>query len=391
MKKRPYYFEIKNLITQFMGAFNDIAIKRFDKDRVSDNEYVGVGFLYSPKQRVVNDLLTASRAIPLPAISISVSTIARDPERVFNKLDGHIINTSAKEDTLRLIPQPVPVNIGINMSIIARYQSDIEQIISNFVPYCDPYIAVSWKLPTTENTTYERELRTIIEWGGTLNMTYPTELATNQLARVTCDTTFTIKGWLFKQIDKAYNKIFNIDVSIIPSVLSDSCYIYNNTNDTNTDDSISDYPVTYTLTGRPKLKNIDNVYYYIGKTTPSYIYTLYGKDLINITDIYLQSDHPILLNSSLQTPFANTKLANLYPNFNGIRLNTFKVLSEHSIELTIPDVIVNSGTFDIIAKNDAGYGILSKDSVLPSHEPTVDLTFIPNPYQPACTAGMTAI
>lgn len=390
MKKRPYYFEIKNLITQFMGAFNDIAIKRFDKDRISDDEYIGVGFLYSPKQRVINDLLTASRAIPLPAISISIASVARDPERVFNKIDGHVINTSAKEDVLRKIPQPVPVNIVVNMSIIARYQSDIEQIISNFVPYCDPYITVSWKLPTTENTTYERELRTIIEWSGSLNMQYPVELASNQLARVTCDTSFTIKGWLFKQIDTAYNKIYSIETNFIPSSLSDSCYVYNNRNDTNTDDSISDYPEKYTLTGRPKLKNIDNAFYYIGKSS-TYTYTLYGKDFVNITGLYLQANNSVIPSSTLQTPFASTSLSHLYPDFNGVSINTFKVLSEHSIEFTIPSTIITPGTFDIIAKNDAGYGILSRDSVLPSHDSSIDLTHIPHPYQPACVVGITAV
>jgi hypothetical protein len=391
MKKRPYYFEIKNLITQFMAAFNDIAIKRFDSERATDGEYIGVGFMYAPKQRVINDLLTASRTLPLPAISISINSIARDPERVFNKLDGYVIGTTTKEDTLRLIPQPVPINIVVNMAIIARYQSDIEQIISNFVPYCDPYIAISWKLPTTENTTYEKEIRTIIEWGGNLNMQYPTELATNQLARVTCDTTFTIKGWLFKQIDKAYNKIFNIDTNIIPTLLSDSCYIYNNTNETATGDDISDLPQSFTFSGKPTLKNIDNIYYYIGRTTSSTVYTLYGKSFINITDLYLQSDEDILLNKSLQTPFLGTSLLDDYPNFDGVRISTFRTLSENSIEFTIPDIITGEGKFDIIAKNDAGYGVLSKDSVLPPHDSTIDPTLIKNPYQPACVNGMQAI
>ena len=391
MKKRPFYFEIKNLIVQFMGAFNDIAIKRFDKDRASDGEYIGVGFQYSPKQRVINDLITASRAIPLPAISINISSIARDPERVFNKLAGHILSTSSKEDTSRLIPQPVPINININMSIIARYQADIEQIISNFVPYCDPYITVSWKIPTTENTTYEREIRTIIEWGGTLNMQYPIELAANQLARVTCDTTFTIKGWLFKQIDTAYNKIFDIDVNYIPTDLSSSCYIYNNTNSSNTDDSISLYPELYTVSGKPQLKNIDNIYYFIDKTSDTFVYTLYGKSLINITDFYLKSDNTIFKGGVTLDPFLGTKLQNKYPSFYGVKLNTYKILTENCIEFTIPkDIIHTTGIFDIVVKNDAGYSALSKDSVLPGFSSAVDTTWIKVPYQPACTSRLVA-
>lgn len=391
MKQRPFYFEIKNLITQFMGAFNDIAIKRFNKDRQADGDPIGVGFLYSPKQRVINDIVSAARTIPLPAISVSISSLQRDPERVFNKLDGHVIGTSAQEDTLRLIPQPVPVNISINMSIIARYQSDIEQIISNFVPYCDPYIAVSWKIPTTENTSYEREMRTIIEWGGTLNMQYPVELNNNQLARVVCDTTFTIKGWLFKQIDSSFNRIFKINTNFIPTLVSDSCYIYNNTNDTGDDDDISDYPERFIITGRPKVKNISDIHYYIDKTPATYAYYLYGENFINITDVYLQTDINNIANVSLQNPFFNTSLDKTYPAFNGVRLSNFKVGSDNSIILYIPNIFITPGKFDIIVKNDAGYGILSADSLLPAHDSSVDLTFIPNPYQPACINGMIAI
>jgi hypothetical protein len=231
MKSRPFYFEIKNLITQFMGAFNDVAIRRYDEARRDSGESVGVGFIYAPKQRVIEDILNQSRALTLPVISISIASIARDSERVFNKVDGHYVTTSANSDSLRKIPQPVPINLVINMSILSRYQADIEQIISNFVPYCDPYIVVSWKLPTTEDTTYEREIRTIIEWSGNLAMQYPIELSNSQLARVVCDTTFTIKGWLFKQIDSNSDKIYKIVSNFIPSNLGEECYVFNNTKD----------------------------------------------------------------------------------------------------------------------------------------------------------------
>ena len=248
MKQRPFYFEVKNLITQFIGAFNDIAIKRFDNQRRDSGESIGVGFLYSPKQRVIEDIQNTSKNITLPAISISVASITRDVERVFNKIDGQYVRTSKNADVIRRIPQPVPVNLTINMSIIARYQSDIEQIISNFVPYCDPYITVSWKLPTTEDTEYEKEIRTIIEWGGTLNMQYPIELANSQLARVTCDTTFLIKGWLFKQIDSDVDIIYKIIPTYIPSkLIGEECLVFNNLPDYGTLYDSDPYPDKFIL------------------------------------------------------------------------------------------------------------------------------------------------
>ena len=33
MKNRAFHFEIKNLLTQFVAAFDDVVISRYNKDR----------------------------------------------------------------------------------------------------------------------------------------------------------------------------------------------------------------------------------------------------------------------------------------------------------------------------------------------------------------------
>ena len=390
MKKRPFYFEIKNLIIQFMAAFNDVAIKRYNADRQTDGKDIGVGFMYAPRQRVIEDIINKSKQIPLPTISVSIASIARDPERVFNKLEGYIINTSSNEDTKRKIPQPVPVNIGINMSIIARYQQDIEQIISNFVPYCDPYITVSWKLPTTENTTYEQEMRTIIEWGGSLNIQYPIELSNNQQARVTCDTTFTIKGYLFKQIDTTVDKIYNINTSFFPSTLGEECIIYRDSNDPErVYDNNTQEVERFLQRGRPTLKNIDLPVYYRQLSNTATSYTLYGKDFFNIQNVYLSANNNIFENTSIFNLFSSSStLSAVYPPFSGIQIDTYVVNSLNSITFTIPQQITKLGNIDVIVKNEAGYSILSVDSYIPVSSELANI--ISEPYQPPCVGkGIT--
>lgn len=390
MKNRPYYFEIKNLITQFMGAFNDIAIKRYDADRKTDGEYVGVGFLYAPRSRVIEDIINKSRQIPLPVISISINNISRDPERVFNKVDGHFINTSSDADFLRKIPQPVPINIRINMSIVARYQADAEQILSNFIPYCDPYIAVSWKLPTTEDTSYEKEIRTIIEWGGDVNIQYPIELASNQLARVTADTSFTIKGWLFKQIDENISKIYKIKNTFIPNTIENECLVYNTTQEEFETFKSTIITDKTEIQGRPIIKSIDNINYVINNTQTDVTYNLYGKNFYNITDMYLISDDLTMFKLvEYFDPFAGTKFSDTYPGFFGTRVNTFSAISLNNIEFIMPD-ITSPGKFDIIIKNEAGYSIMSKDAVFAPYSSLVT-AIIPDPYQPPYIYGMNAI
>ena len=207
MKNQSYYFEIKDIVTQFVAAFNDVTINRYNKDKdVLDQ--IQVRYLYSPKDRVLHDLINKSQHIKLPAVAISISSIERDESRVFNKIFGSYDNVS-RENTSKFLPSPIPINLGINMSILCRYQTDLDQIISNFIPYNNPYIVISWPVPT-ELTSSLKEIRSEVLWNGSLNVTYPNELQPNQPTRVSADTSFTIKGWIFpgKQTHDAKNILY---------------------------------------------------------------------------------------------------------------------------------------------------------------------------------------
>ena len=56
MKADPYYFEVKDVIAQFLAAFDDIVIKRFNKNREIQDK-IHVRYLYAPKQRVMHDII----------------------------------------------------------------------------------------------------------------------------------------------------------------------------------------------------------------------------------------------------------------------------------------------------------------------------------------------
>ena len=69
---------------------------------------------------------------------------------MFNKIPGFyyskapsVSGGSIDSDHLKT---PLPVNVGINMSIMTKFQTDMDQIISNFAPYNNPYIVMRiWK------------------------------------------------------------------------------------------------------------------------------------------------------------------------------------------------------------------------------------------------------
>jgi hypothetical protein len=210
VKHSPYYFEIKDIINQFVAAFDDVTIKRFNKDRSPENQ-LQVRYLYSPKQRTLHNIVNKAEHITLPAISISISGIKRDLNRVWNKNFGIYLKNSKD---VKYIKQPIPINISLNMSIIARYSSDIDQIISNFAPYNNPYIVISWPIPEELVGSFpDKEIRSHVHWNEDISYEYPNEINDNSQYRLIVNTGFQIEGWLFKDIQNDTSPIYYIDAN----------------------------------------------------------------------------------------------------------------------------------------------------------------------------------
>lgn len=217
MKQYSYYFEVKDLVLQFLAAFDNVVIKRYDKNR-NPLTTQQVRYVYAPKQRVLFDLVNPAQNVTLPCISITISSISRDNNRVFNKNAGFYAHGTPTERApggqSYYYKAPVPVNIEISMSIIARYQSDMDQILSNFIPFNNPYIILSWTVPKEFNLPYTQEIRTEVAWNGNINLEYPTDINGQQKAQIIANTGFTIKGFLFPDPQDPVNNIFRIDVSM---------------------------------------------------------------------------------------------------------------------------------------------------------------------------------
>jgi len=211
VRAKPFYFEIKDVVAQFIAAFDDIVISRFNKNREEEDQ-INVKYIYAPKQRVMHDIINENKTLTLPAVAVNVTGVSRDTSRVFNKIDGfYYSGTSGEERTSRHIKPPVPVNINLSVSILARYQTDMDQILSNFIPFTNPYVVISWYVPKEFGLTVDQEIRSEVLWDGNVSLDYPVELVASQKARITADTSFTIKGWLFKDEADPVGNIFFID------------------------------------------------------------------------------------------------------------------------------------------------------------------------------------
>jgi hypothetical protein len=101
------------------------------------------------------------------------------------------------------------------MNILTKYQTDLDQIMSNFIPFCNPYIILSWKVPEEYNLPYIEEIRSEVLWDGIVNVTYPTDINGGTKYFIEGSTNFTIKGWIFPSEEDPVNNIFFIDAALI--------------------------------------------------------------------------------------------------------------------------------------------------------------------------------
>ena len=335
-----------------MGAFNNIIISRHNKDRDVRSK-LHVRYVYAPKQRVIHDLTNKARHLTLPVVAVNIGSVSRDESRVFNKIEGsyfaseetHISAPRTEQSqTTYNMPQPVPINIEVNMSILARYQTDIEQIVSNFVPYNDPYIVISWKLPEGFSGRDE-EIRSEVLWNGNLSMKYPDEISSTTPYRLACDTSFTIKTWLFKKHKAPLNNIFQITTNLSPvsEIESDFSFIlpyYDNLTESSYTSGLGP-----PLTAAPFLTHVN--------TESTEENEILGYNMSSTTAVYLSSNNINTLSGVEVTPFTSSHLSTQYPTFSGVPIE-YRIINDSKLFFDIPTEFPTD-TYDLIVQNIGGY------------------------------------
>ena len=365
MKNYTYNFEIKDLLTQFVAAFDDTVIKRFNRAGAPEQE-VEVRYVFAPKQRIMHDVVNKAQNLQLPVVAVNLTSVSYDTDRVFNKLNN--FENASGVNSASSIRTPTPVNLTVNMSILCRYMQDMEQILSNFIPYADPYIVLAWKEPVSDALDSDViEIRTEVLWDQTINLNTPTETTYSDKFRIIADTSFTIKGWLFRNQNEAANPIYFIENNFINT---SPTYSFNQALtsleyeaffDSLTADAGYDID-TISLSGIPE---ITNVYFNtsasllevngpVTVTSGAYTYNTNSYTLLgshyNETEFVLLSSNSTLTSgfTSLSTTYTGAVSGYLLPAAN------WTVLSDEVINITLP-LLLDSGKFDIIIKNPAGW------------------------------------
>ncbi len=378
MNAYTYDHELITMSTMFINSMSDIIIKRFNAHK-QPRDQIKTRVVYAPKQRVLNDLLDKDQNIKLPVISVYIGGIAKDEGRVYNKILG-TYHTPANSTSSINEGSPLPIDITYNVSIMTRYQEDMDQILSHLLPYINPYFTVSWRTPRRP----DHEIRSNVFWSGNVNVQYPIDATATQVARVVADLTFTFKGWMFKSQMKTEN-IFTFNTSF------------------------HNIPAEFNLKSFSRENSVeeDLIVYYGAPPRPSYIepphanpgviqqFNAWGTGFEKITNVYL-SGSPLQQFSTLQNPFSSVpKLSADYPAFMGVKLLSSEWAYNGDSFMTFVMPSANSAGFvDLIVENKGGYGLLTKNvrvNTFNPYSPENAMHDIFVPYQMPYLSGIQVI
>jgi hypothetical protein len=368
VQNRPFFFELHDLLLQFLAAVDDVTIGRHNKNR-EEKEHIKVRYINASKERVLFDIVNKAHNITLPVVAVNVTSLQRDESRVFNKILGMDLPIKRNEygKLSQHIGMPVPVNVGVSMNILASFQSDLDQIISNFVPNCNPYVIISWKLPEQFGLEDTQEIRSEVLWDGNINYEYPTDIDASNKTRFIGSTTFVIKGWLFPAvpIDPVKN-IFFIDANFHTTskiLLNSLEYATLTAEEYNYDPNkalLNETEYVH-ISAFPQITNIfrstsagafeiTQEEYTVSSQYYKTPFLLYGK-FFNYLDNIVLSSNSVSLNSSL-TALQYT----YYPTISGyiIPKELYTVIDENSIYLSLSG-LSGTGNFDLITTNEVGW------------------------------------
>jgi hypothetical protein len=361
MYKKGFYFELHDLLLQFVAAMDDVVISRFNKNR-EEQQQIKVRYVNAPVERVMNDIVNKSQNVTLPVIAVSISSLARDESRVFNKIEGFynpIIRSGGPDSSSVRTPMPVPVNLGVNLSILTNYQTDMDQILSNFIPYSNPYIIISWKVPEEFGLPDITEIRSEVLWSGTINPEYPIELESNAKPRFVATTEFTIKGWIFPAVDTDFSKniyFINSNFHTTNKInLSYDSYVALSADSTSVD--------VISISAAPLLTNIYHI-----KDYNSYPVQLLSSCTVqdkgkrginfNILGQMLQYTTNILISSNTPNIYENLTSFGFtyYPTVSGYLVppSYYTVMGENLIHMKLPP-LTGEGRINLVVVNPVGW------------------------------------
>ena len=225
MQIQSFNAELAMANLMFLRLFNNIVITRTDT-KTNETKDIKVNCFLGQTSRIFKSWQNNERKgrVKLPCIVINRTGYSRNSDRLnnmHNEVKYEMTSSYRKYDLLT----PVPIDISYDVSIIAKYPSDIDQIASNFMIFFNSDIYVSMEHPKYEGIILNNQ----IIMSDSVSEEHPDELDGSTDDFITTTFQFTFKTYLFGGNQKA--KL--IRPTILSSITSSfvSSYTYELTED----------------------------------------------------------------------------------------------------------------------------------------------------------------
>jgi hypothetical protein len=118
--------------------------------------------------------------------------MGRDVERVTNVNAGLKYQTDPDVYDVNQNP-PIPMTMDFELTIMAKYQSDLDAIISNFIVFFNPDIVIATPHPRVP----DKYLKSELVWDSSVSIDYQVEISESDIEMITATSNFTLKFWLY--------------------------------------------------------------------------------------------------------------------------------------------------------------------------------------------------
>ena len=142
-----YHEIIRKTIISFGTLFNNILIKHEEQDG-TDYSLIKVPIAYGPIQKFLARLeqkpdLRKRVALTLPRMSFELTSINYDASRKVSTVQTFKTLNSENQNKAIKVYMPVPYNLGIKLSIMAKYNDDMLQILEQILPFFQPSFSLT--------------------------------------------------------------------------------------------------------------------------------------------------------------------------------------------------------------------------------------------------------
>ena len=198
MEVRSYNAELGLAHLQFKHVFSNIVIERMT--RKGEKKEIHVECVNGQRSRILKNWENAEKRaqMELPMIAINRTGYSRNAERLNNLHNEVKREITSKRRSYDLLT-PVPIDINYDVSIIAKYQEDIDQIASNFMLMFNNDGYLNLMHPKFEGL----QLKNQIIVGDQVSEEHPDELDGSQDDLYVDTFQFTFKTYLFGGQQKA--------------------------------------------------------------------------------------------------------------------------------------------------------------------------------------------